>query len=145
MEKLQGTITFLSKDGTEKNLAFVSKDKTEINIGSSPNFDVFIKSEDADLHCKIYIDSSQKVSILLLKRFLPLFFCRSYSYDKFQLQVKIKNISPKYPVQLNNEILEDKKVLKSGDIINVLNQNMRWETKAEAKRNILKYTHFVLC
>lgn len=48
-------------------------------------------------------------------------------------QVKIANQSSQFPITVNDEVIE-KKILKSGDIINVLGNKMRWESKSDARR-----------
>lgn len=43
------------------------------------------------------------------------------------------NKSTKFPIKVNEQVVE-KKVLKSGDIIDVLGVKMRWESKSDARR-----------
>jgi hypothetical protein len=49
-------------------------------------------------------------------------------------QVRIENSSKKLPILLNDEEVTEKKFLKSGDVIQILDKKMLWETKADEKR-----------
>ena len=58
--------------------------------------------------------------------------------------MKIKNFSKEMPVKVNDEIVESRKELKSGDIISILGSSMRWESKAEARRKFLTFRMIIV-
>ncbi|CRK86951.1 CLUMA_CG000768, isoform A [Clunio marinus] len=52
-------------------------------------------------------------------------------------QVKIANRSTENPVKVNDVKVENKRFLKSGDVIDLLGFKMRWKTKADIKKALL--------
>ncbi|CAG9809355.1 unnamed protein product [Chironomus riparius] len=111
MIKINGTLTFVDKNGEDKSLVRVIDNLTEINIGSRPTNDILIKSDDVEeSHCKIYYNEIQKLII--------------------------KNYSTSHPILVNGKVVDKSKDLKSGDVITILENSMRWETKDDAKRRI---------
>lgn len=39
---------------------------------------------------------------------------------------------------MNDEAIDGKKSLKSGDVISLLENKLRWESKAESRRNLIQ-------
>lgn len=54
--------------------------------------------------------------------------------------MKATNLSEDNPILINGEEVINKKTLKSGDIISVMNHQLRWETKAEVRRRTAALT-----
>ncbi len=50
------------------------------------------------------------------------------------------NLSKDNPIKINDETVEDKKLLKSGDIISVMGHQLRWDTKSELRRRTAALT-----
>lgn len=49
-------------------------------------------------------------------------------------QIKVVNNSVAHPIKVNGVEVPTKKTLKSGDVITLLDKNLRWELKEDAKR-----------
>lgn len=47
------------------------------------------------------------------------------------------NLCSERPILVNDETIDGKKILKSGDVIDLLGNKMRWESAAAAKRKFL--------
>ena len=62
MNKINGTLTFVDKNGDDKSLVRAIQDATEVKIGSAPFNDITIQAENVeDLHCKIYFNGINRV------------------------------------------------------------------------------------
>jgi hypothetical protein len=62
MAGVNGTLTFVDKNGDDKFLIKVIENSTEVKIGSHPSNDIMIKSEDVEeLHCKIFCNEINRV------------------------------------------------------------------------------------
>ncbi|XP_070491242.1 fap1 adhesin-like [Chironomus tepperi] len=111
MARINGTLTFVDKNGEDKSIVRVIEDLTEVKFGNHLSNDILIKSEDVEeLHCKIFLNEIHRIII--------------------------KNYSTSHPILVNNQVVERSKELKSGDVITILGNSMRWETKDDAKRRV---------
>lgn len=62
MARLNGTLTFVDKNGEDKSIVRVIEDLPEIKFGNHLSNDILIKSEDVEeLHCKIIFNEIYRV------------------------------------------------------------------------------------
>lgn len=62
MTRLNGTLTFVDKNGEDKSIVRVIEDLQEIKFGNHLSNDILIKSEDVEeLHCKIIFNEIYRV------------------------------------------------------------------------------------
>lgn len=50
------------------------------------------------------------------------------------------NLSVDQPIVVNGEVVKEKKTVRSGDIIMIMNHQLRWDTKAELRRRTAALT-----
>ncbi|GAB0090093.1 hypothetical protein DMENIID0001_047690 [Sergentomyia squamirostris] len=100
---LGGKIIFLKKNGINRSI--YSTQGSAVRFGKNLKCQFRLKSADAlDVHCKIVAGKSGKISIV------------NYSED--------------HPVLVNERRMGKKKVLKSGDNIEILGNKFQWEYQA---------------
>lgn len=124
-------LVVLKPDGSDGIIFIPSK---PFDVGCSLQCDVrFPDDAIKRKHFSVYATGSGKVKeiSILIEPAAPLF---AFVVAILWKQIKIKNFSAEHPVVVNNEAVEVKRALKSGDVIDLLGHKMRWETKADAKR-----------
>lgn len=134
---LDGEITFFSETKGDK-ITFVAKKRQTIDVGSNPACDIRI-CEAEDVHMRIQLDATGKVRIWIptqkksLQERKKEKVRRHFKFSSF-IQVKATNLSNAHPISVNGEVVEDKKTIKSGDVIAIMGHQLRWDTKAELRR-----------
>lgn len=101
MNSLKGCrLTIFRKNG---NCTLFKPQTNSIKIGSDIHGSIRIKTPDVKaLHCKIVKNEAEN-------------------------EISIVNYCEKHPIKVNNEIVLNKAFLKNGDVIQILNIQMKWQ------------------
>lgn len=125
-----GRLVILKKDGSD-GIIYLPHKKTSISIGRNITNDIRLNFEGIQqTHFRITVDSAGTVIFYNLFFALSIFIVVASSI----LQIRALNLCKESPILVNDEVVETKRKIKSGDIINLMGKKMRWESKADVKR-----------
>jgi pSer/pThr/pTyr-binding forkhead associated (FHA) protein len=128
---LESRLVIINTENDADGIIFVPSGDT-IKVGRNLDCDIRINYNGIEpVHFEIFYDSEvgkvrerNRVACCIL-----LTFCCC-------TQIKVKNFSEEHQIQVNGVEVPHKKVLNSGDIISLMGSRMRWESKAEARREL---------
>ena len=136
MEKMASTLAqyelLIVKNEGADAIKYQIKDQDRLFVGTHIDCRVRIVSDRIrPKHFEIYDNSNGKVRIAYFDRLL-----RDSQLACFTEQIKLCNYGDDDSVKINDEPLKEneKREIKSGDIIQLLDKKFRWESKSDSTR-----------